>query len=105
MDGIRLVLRLYLTFWPRQLFVLLTGQRFGRDDVVGPYPSRRANRETSFRPRGQFARSLPVAAQIGRLRRRQVGLRIIALPTIGHRQLAETERCLALARHRRSQDR
>ena len=61
--------------------------------------------ETGFCARGKFARGLVVAAQKGGLRRRQIGLRIVALAAIGHRELGIAERRLGLPRHRRAQNR
>src|SRR5215471_15637372 len=76
---------------------VLAGQRLCRDDVVGPDPSGRADRETHFGARCEFSRGLLVAAQVGGLRRGEIGLRVISLPAIGHGKLGVAERRLAFA--------
>src|SRR6202171_6615864 len=82
------------------LVAVWTGQRLCSDDIVGLDPSGRADGETGFRARGEFARGLVVAAQKGGLRRSQIGLREIALSAIGHCELGIDERRLGLPRHR-----
>src|SRR3981081_2814667 len=67
-----------LKAWGRRLnlflVAVLAGHRLGSDDVVGLDPSGRADRETGFCARGEFARGLVVATQEGGLRRSQIGL-------------------------------
>src|ERR1700712_4161559 len=98
-------------FWYAVLMLLvflvafLAGHGFGGDDVVGLDPSGRADCETGFGARGEIARGLVVAAQEGRLRRSQVGLCVISLVAIGHRELSIAERRFGLSRHRCSQNR
>src|SRR5450755_956905 len=84
---------------------LVALQRLCSDDIVGLDPSGRADGETGFRARGKFARGLVVAAKEGGLCGSQIGLRIISLPAIGHRELAVAERHLSLPHHRRPQNR
>src|SRR5947209_5340684 len=71
--------------------IFLSGQRFGRDDVVGLYPSRRTNCETRLRTRGEVSSRLVVSAQISRLCRSEICLCEIALAPIGHCELSESE--------------
>src|SRR6185312_13631509 len=89
----------------RCLVVLLTGRRPCGDDIIGPDPTGGADRETGFRPRGEIACGLVVAAKVGGLRRSEIGLCQISLSGVGHRELGKAERRLGLPRHRRPQDR
>src|SRR5450631_3188079 len=80
------------------------GQRLCRDDIVGLDPSGRADREPGFRTRGQLASGLVIAAKEGGLCGGQIGLGVVALPAIGHRELGVTKRRFALPCHGSAQD-
>src|SRR3954452_6452539 len=87
------------------LVALLPGQKLCSNNVVGLDPSGGTYRETGFRARGEFAGGLVVAAKIGCLRRGQVGLCIVTLAAVSHRQLGIPERRLGFACNRGPQNR
>src|SRR5437868_4946921 len=89
----------------KRLVVLLAGHRPGADDIVGLDPTGRADGETGLGARGELACRLVVAAQKGGLCRSQIGLRVVALAAIGHRELGIADRRLRFARHRGTQNR
>src|SRR5688572_5760860 len=79
-------------------------QRLGTHDVVSLDPAGRADGEPRLGAGSEVAGGLAVAAQEGGLGGREIGLRIVSLPAIGHRELGKAERRFRLARHRRAQD-
>ena len=56
------------------------------DDVVGPHPAWGADRKSLLGPLGELARGLVVAARKGRLGRGKIGVGVVVLAPIGHRQ-------------------
>src|SRR4051812_31774130 len=80
------------------LVVSLSGKRFGAHNIVSFDPSGGPDRKAGLGPGGEITRGLIVAAQEGGLGRGQIGLRIVTLAAIGHRELHVADRRLGLAR-------
>src|SRR5579859_4532701 len=82
----------------------MAGQGLGGNDIVSPDPAGRADGKAGLRARGEFAGGLAVAAKIGGLGGGEIGLGVISLLAIGHRELTVAKRRLGLAGHRSAKD-
>src|SRR4029077_8461549 len=87
------------------LFVLLWStpqgalRGFEAREIVGLHPAWRSDRKAGFGPGGKFARGLDVAADVSRLRGREIRTRQVVLQAVGHRQMAVGVGRVLLAHH------
>ncbi len=72
--------------------IALVGGRLGSDDIVSLDPSGCADGETCLGARGEIARGLVVATEIGSLCRGEVSVRIISFFGISHSKLGIAQR-------------
>src|SRR4029077_4949787 len=87
------------------LFVLLSSTALSAfwgieaGKIVGPDPAWRSDRKGVLCPGGKLARGLEVAADVGRLRGREVRMRQAVLQAVGHRKMAVNVARVLFAHH------